>query len=568
MKFLPGQQQEVVGIDIGRRFLKAVVLRKGKGGIEVVKAALVRNDSLPEDKSEERIAKTSAALKTVLAELGKKPERIALACPGESLFSRIVKLPPVGKGKLKQIVHYEAQQQIPFSLEEVIWDYHLLAHQGKAELSALILAVKKEIVEEILGLVQSFKLEVEILDFTPLTIYNTLKFNGTIVEERAMVIVDMGARSTDLTIIEGGNIAMMRPIPFGGDNLTQAIAAVLAVDFFEAEKIKEREAAIQGEEKELASERGNKVFEAIKPILGELLDEIRRSIGYYRSQLRGGAIESLVLTGGGIQLKNMERFMEENLRIKVEKFNPFSRVHVSTGAVSRFPEPSVFSVAMGLGLRLLGQGEVRINLLPAHILQRLEFRKKEPVLILSFVLVLLSLLVYAGIIRQLAFREEASLKEVDILLTDYVALDNSLKPKREARGKILDLISQFEKVTKGRTFWLDILTEVTELIPDDITLESFSPLETQAPERSAGVVAGRRDRTREGRSGQETVRSDEGFRLEGLSPSFTTISDFISRLESSPFFSRVEVDPSSGQVVKSGKKEFIKFILKVGIVKK
>ena len=568
MKFLPGQQQEVVGLDIGRRFIKAVVLRKGKGGIEVTRAALVRHDSLPEDKSEERVAKTSAALKTVLAELGKKPQRLALACPGETLFSRIVKLPPVGKGKLKQIVHYEAQQQIPYSLEEVIWDYHLLAPPGKAELSALILAVKKEIVEEILGLIQPFKLEVEILDFTPLTIYNTLKFNGAMAEERAMVMVDMGARSTDVTIVEGGSIAWVRPIPFGGDNLTQAIARTLAVDFFEAEEIKEREAAILGEEKELAGEQGRKVFAAIQPILGELLDEIRRSIGYYRSQLRGGAIERLVLTGGGSQLKNMERFMEENLRIKVEKFNPFSRVHVPPETLSKFPEPSVFSVAMGLGLRLLGQGEVKINLLPAPLLQRLEFRKKEPVLILSFVLVLLSLLVYGGIIRQLASKEEATLKEVNTLLTDYLALDNSLKPKREAKGRILGSISQFEKVTKARTVWLDILTEVTGLIPDDITLESFSPLEAQAPQRSAGSVARLGERARPERPGQETVRSDEGFILEGLSPSFTTISDFISRLESSPFFSRVEVDPSSGQVVKLGQREFIKFILKVGIVKK
>lgn len=548
---------EVLGLDIGHRSIKALLMRKGKSGIEVLKASLVKIESSPEEK-EERGAKVLDALGKVLAEVGKKPGRAALACSGQVVFPRLIKLPPVAKGKLKQIVQYEAQQQIPFSLQDVIWDYHLLPSKEPSEISTLILAVKKEIVKDILSLVSPMKLEIELLDFTPLSIYNTIYFNGEVPEDKAIAILDMGAQSSDITMVEAGEIAMVRPIPLGGDSITQAVARNFGVDFHEAERIKEEEgfAALLG--KEASGEKEQKLFSAMRPILDEFLDEIRRSIGYYRSQLRGSAIECLIVTGGGVQLKNIDKFLEESLRIKVAKLNPFVKVHIPLEILSKFPEASQFSVALGLGLRLLGEGRIKINLLPPQFLQRVEFRKKEPVLVGSFILVLLIMLVYAGIIRQKMFGEQILLKGLNDAIVNYTKLEAVLKPEREEKQKLLDSISQFEKISRDRTFLLDILNEVVYLLPDGIILESFSPLEKAKKEVAVGkkeVVA------------QAATRVTKGIRLEGLSPSYDMISEFMTHLDASPLFKKVEVDSSSTRVLKLDKGEFVKFVLMLEIAK-
>ena len=526
---------EVLGIDIGRRFIKAVVMRKGKAGIEVLNASSVKIKSSPQENEEERRGKVIEALRETLGKFDKKPRRVALACPGKDVFFRPVKLPPVAKGKLKQIVHYEAQQQIPFSLEEAIWDYHLLPYKEKTEMRALILAVKKEIAQNILALVLPMKLDVELLGFAPLAIYNTFHYAGEISKDKSIAIVDMGAQSTNITMIEGGEIAMVRSLPIGGDNLTQAIARDFNINFFDAETLKH----------ETPFNPEGKLFLSLKPVLGELLDEIRRSIGYYRSQLRGSNIESIALTGGEVQLKNIDKFLEENLRIKVTKINPFIKLPFPAERLSEFPEPSIFSVALGLGLRLLGEGEIKINLLPYHILERAEFKKKEPVLIASFALVLLITLTYAGIIRQKAAREKMILKELNSAIANYTSLEKILKPKREEKQKLLKLISQFEEISIERTLWLDVLNEVTYLIPDGIILERFSPIQ-----------------------GSETAVEERiGIRLEGLSPSYDMISCFMSNLEASPVFKKVNT-PTGGQMIKIDGKDFVKFTLVVDINKK
>lgn len=554
---------EALGLDIGRRSVKALVMRKGKAGVEILHASLVEVESSPRQGEEEKREKTVDALNKIFSEIGRKPRRVALACPGQVVFPRLIKLPPVAKGKLKHIVQYETQQQIPFSLDDVIWDYHILPAKEKSEMRALILAVKKDIVENILSPVMQMKLEVEVLDFAPLSVFNTLYFNREILQDTPISIVDIGAQSTDITIVEGGEIVMVRPVPLGSDNLTQAIASTLGISFSEAQKLKEKEVSvILG--RAPSNEREEKVSRAIQPVLEELLDEIRRSIGYYRSQLRGATIENLVLTGGGIQLKNIDNFIEENLRIKVKKINPFIRLHLPVDIFSRFPEPSIFSVALGLGLRLLGESRININLLPEPILQRVEFRKKEPILIISFVLIFLTLFIYAGIVRQKAFREEIILKNLNDTIQNYSRLDKALKPKLKEKKKLLDAISQFEKIKWQETFWLDVLNEITYLIPDGIILEKFSPLENAVKrkvkkmQKIAPIL-----RKNIPKKISKKVPSKRGIRLEGLSPDFETISKFISHLESSPVLEKIEVDPSSGQLIKLDEKEFVKFVLVV-----
>jgi len=538
---------EVLGIDIGRRFIKAVVMRKGKGGIEILNASLVKIESFPQQNEQERIGKVMEALGKTLEIVGKKSRRVALACPGKDVFFRPVKLPPVAKGKLKQIVHYEAQQQIPFSLEEAIWDYHLLSHREKTEMRALILAVRKDIVQDIMAPVVPLKVDVELLDYTPFSIYNTLCFTGEISGNKSFVILDMGAQSTNIIIVEGGEIAMVRSLPLGGDNFTQAIARSFDIDFFDAEKLKQEVAFVPTAEREISSEKERKLFVALQPLLDELLDEIRRSIGYYRSQLRGSNIAGLIFTGGGIQLKNIDSFIEQNLRIKATKVNPFTKLSGPSEILSRFSEPSTFSVALGLGLRLLGEGKIKINLLPQSILQRAEFRKKEPVLIASFALVLLIMLVYSGIIRQKASREKIVLKGLSDAIVKYTALEKDLKPKRKEKQKSLKLISQFEEISRERTFWLDIFNEIAYLIPDGIILERFSPFQ---PSR------GPRDPLR-----GEAIAVAQGIRLQGLSPNYDMISELMLRLEASPMFKKIDPDPSTGQVINLDEKKFIKFIL-------
>ena len=174
-----------------------------------------------------------AALRDLAKAKGIHPAPLALTISGQSVFPRFVKLPAVSKEKMREMVRYEAEQNAPFPVDEIVWDYQLVGDTTEGEQNAMIVAARTENVISMTSCVAAAGFDPEIVDVAPLSLYNTLRFNYPELDGCTMAL-DIGSRSTNLVFVEEGKV-FYRSIPVAGNTITQEIAKTLGVSFMEAE---------------------------------------------------------------------------------------------------------------------------------------------------------------------------------------------------------------------------------------------------------------------------------------------------------------------------------------------
>lgn len=499
-----------------------VELKKGKGGIELIRANLIEFSPALNDEKAEVKKRIREALEKALEGIGTiKGKAISIATHGPSVYIRYVKLPPVDTTRIAQIVNYEAQQQIPLPLEEVIWDYQVLKKKVM-DINVVLVATKSELIKDILKEIAAFQIEPEIVDYSPLAFYNCLKFNQELSEEETSILLDMGAKSTDMSIEREGNLCWTRSIPIGGHDLTQAIQRSFGLSFAEAERMKREKEIV-----DLENEK-KKFTQVIIPILSRLVNDIERSLTFFRAELGGKSISRILLSGGGAELVSLDKFLEKELGIEVKRVSPLGNIRLSNG----FPLPgreSSFTVAIGLALRPLVKCASEVSLLPIEIARKKEFQKKKGDFIFSFVLALLiAAMVYAFAVRDYSLRKNR-LEVIEEELKKYQRYEEPIKVLRGEIGASTKKLETLRDLTSGRTFWLEVLLELSRLVPDEVKLNSFS--------QEKGILT-----------------------LEGEAPTVPDISDFVSLLESSPLFGKVEVGTPERV---TGEEEFYRFSFRV-----
>jgi type IV pilus assembly protein PilM len=517
--------KESVGLDIGSSSIKVVELKEEKGRIELTRAELIEFPPALKSKKSGKKKRVGEALEKALGGMGTmKGKAVSMAIHGSSIYISYVKLPPVGTTRIAQIVNYEAQQQIPLPLEEVIWDYQVLKKKAM-DINVVLVATKLELVKELLEEVAAFRIEPEVIDCSPLAFYNCFKFNRELSGEETAILLDMGAKSTEMSIERGGNLCWTRSISLGGNDLTQAIRKSSELSFAEAEKLK-REQEIIGRE-----DSGNEKKEfspEIISVLSRLVNEVERSLTFYRAELGGRNIDRVLLGGGGARLANLDKFLERELGIEVKRVSPLKNIHLPNDFPFSGREDS-FTVAIGLALRPLTKCASEISLLPLEIIKKKQFRKKKGDLTLSFVLALLiAVTVYAFAVQDYNLTRNR-LSVIEDSLAGYKQYEQPVNVLKGEIKVINDKLTALRTITKGKDFWLRVLLEVSRLVPDEITLSNLS--------QEKGVLI-----------------------LEGEAPTIQVIRDFVSRLESSPLFGTVKVGTPDRI---TGKEEFYRFNLRV-----
>ena len=176
------------------------------------------------------------ALQAMLTEKGVKGKTVNVCAPGFHVFSKFVKLPPVDAGKVTQIIQYEAQQNVPFPLEEVVWDYQILGSTGGGELEVLLVAIKADIVEGLFRVTEATKLHLQLADVSPAALCNAFRYNYGDLEDCTMLL-DIGAKTSNLLFFEKGKV-FSRSINLGANSITQDFANESKLKFDAAEKIK------------------------------------------------------------------------------------------------------------------------------------------------------------------------------------------------------------------------------------------------------------------------------------------------------------------------------------------
>jgi len=349
----------VWGVDIGQMALKALKLRNVDGQLFVEAFDVIEHPKMlcQEDADAEQLINNSLA--QFLARNNVAGSDVAVAIPGRSSFTRFVKLPPVEKSKIPDIVQFEAGQQIPFPIAEVVWRYQIFEDPDSPDVEVGLFAVKRVDVFEMLSRFTLAGVGVDMVQMAPLALYNFMIHDEQAATDGATILADIGVDKTDLVVADGTRI-WMRTIQIGGSNFTQALEKSFKLSFSKAEKLK-RSAA--------TNKYARQVFQAMRPVFTDLVQEIQRSVGYYTQKNRDTKFTRLLGMGNGFRLPGLQKYLERNLNIPVVRIDSYNKLSPSSNVnMPVFTENVLsFATAYGLALQAAGEAPIATNLLPREV---------------------------------------------------------------------------------------------------------------------------------------------------------------------------------------------------------
>jgi type IV pilus assembly protein PilM len=381
------------GIDVGQCALKAIKLRPAEGGkVEAVAFDVIEHPKILSQPDADRDELISSALEKFASRNEWQGDKFVIGVPGQQTFARFCKMPPIDlkkdAKKIHDLVRYEASQQIPFDIEDVIWDYQLFTSEGSPDVEVGIFAIRKDLIRKHLGFFAAVNIAPLGVQTIPAALYNFCQFDGQAAGAGgATVMVDVGAQNTDLVIVEA-NAAWTRNIPLGGNSFTEALVRAFKLSFAKAESLKRTAAT---------SKYARQIFQAMRPVFADLVAEIQRSVGFYSSTHRDVELKRVLALGNAFRLPGLQKYLENNLTIpggvaKLEKFNQL--MPTATINAPQFTENVLsFAAAYGLALQGLGLAPIKASLLPAELARIAVWQKKRP----FFIATAAALLIAAGI---------------------------------------------------------------------------------------------------------------------------------------------------------------------------
>lgn len=472
---LRGSRKRLI-LDIGTSAFRLCELAQTKTGYQLVKYFQKEFNSDPLLGETERRDLRRHALVELLKEAKVRTRKTIFGVPGQSVFTRSRALPPVPEYKVTQIVRYEIQQQIPFSLDQIALDYQILDRTESGGYEVMMAAIKTDVVDKHIDILQYAKRTVDIADVSPFAAYNWLKYTGEFGEQgECVALIDMGATTTDIVIERENLFRFTRPLNLGGNDVTRAIANAFALNFTDAEMLKrQRGFAPTGDPSK--DGRGGQV---IGDVLQRLTAEIMRSFAYFRSLPGGGQVNRVVLCGGGACLRNIIPYLQRQLGLEVRIAQPTAGLAIAPQAQPINDHPEQSCVALGLALRSRQTVPLEINLIPPRVLEMA--RRKEQAL--YWLLSLAALVgIAATIIPASANKNKEVLRETEELREVIRQYDPGLKiqpggviPKsayqeqlKVATDEVNALKAQVEildKVRESRSYWLDEIQLLNNLRP-------------------------------------------------------------------------------------------------------
>jgi type IV pilus assembly protein PilM len=364
------KKNEAWGIDLGSNAIKAIKLGRSGNDVRVLDFAVLPFKhvlTMPDLNVDEMV---QVQLDTLIQKYDIEKSTVVTAVPGNMAFARFAKLPPVEPKKIPDIVRFEAQQQIPFPIEQVEWDYQVFSQADSPDVEVGIFAITKERVMTFLENYRNVNIDVDALTLSPLAVYNAFQYDNAGVDSgEGVVYMDIGTVSTDVIIVEEDGI-WLRTLPIGGNNFTEALVKQFKISFLKAEKLK-REAA--------TSKYAKQIFQAMRAVFADLVQEVQRSLGFYQSMNRDSNLTKLIGVGSTFRLPGLQKFIKQQLQIEVVRPDSFERLEVEGKREAEFAGHALnFATAYGLALQGLGHDKVSANILPSHILASRVWRSKQP----------------------------------------------------------------------------------------------------------------------------------------------------------------------------------------------
>ncbi|RIK79561.1 MAG: pilus assembly protein PilM [Planctomycetota bacterium] len=473
----------VWGIDIGQCALKALQCRPHEKEQRLVVEAFDFIEypkilTQPEAEPAELIRET---LQTFLSRNDLSGDTVAISVSGQSGLARFIKLPPVEAKKIPDIVKYEARQQIPFSLDDVVWDYQQLTGGSEEDGFALepevgLFAMKRDQVARALAPLEEAGIEVDIIQLAPLAVYNYVCFDrfddlrskpyDPAKPPASTVVISLGTDTTDLVVTNGYRV-WQRNIPIGGNHFTRALSKELKLTFVKAEHLKRN--ATQADDPKA-------VFQAMRPVFSDLLAEIQRSLGYFQSLDKAAHIGEVIALGNAMKLPGLQRYLAQNLEQDVRPIEEFNRLTLgSASGNAQFKENVLsFGTAYGLCVQALGKSELKTNLLPEEIVRRRMVRAKKPWAVAGVAAVLAGLTI--NYFTHVSAWTSANVERQDFkdAIGFATTTKNTLDGWESERSSIKEQAASLRAVqdrlvsnVEGRLVWLELIKALHAAMPRD-----------------------------------------------------------------------------------------------------
>jgi len=345
---MPGSKERFCfGLDIGTQSIKCVKLKVNGSAVELV-AFDLQESQLDPTEVLKKIKQTQGA------------DLVNISFCGSSTVIRYVNFPRMNKDELKGALKFEAQQHIPFSVEEVNLDAEILRDNlPENKMLVLIAALKKELIPPRIKVLENAGLRPNIIDIDSLALVNAFNFNYPKVEipenklenndlasdsqsHKSICLLNIGSTITNVNILDNGLVRLSRDIHSGGANFTKKLMDVFEMDFKAAEELKINPPL----------DKANKIKVSIESVLTNLASEIRTSFDYYESQNTANVVK-IFLSGGASKISGLKEMLNICLGIPVETWDPFKQIKVpdtiDRQKLNKFD--GQFNVAVGLALR-------------------------------------------------------------------------------------------------------------------------------------------------------------------------------------------------------------------------
>ena len=470
--------ESTVALSIGSQRISMAVFDPSKSGGLILKS--YGSQSILADPSQEmmRLPQITLAVKELASALKVQKEKVRYSMSGQSVFTRFMKLPPLEEDNVEELVRFEAQQHVPFPIEEVIWDWAGLDSTGPEKEVALV-AIKRDSLTEINSTVAEAGIGTREVDAAPMALYNAFRYNYPD-EDSPVLLMDVGAKATNLVYIEGKRL-FTRSIAVGSASVTTAIAKEYNISFAEAEnqKLSNGLVSLGGGHTGQLDEATAQLATVIRNSLNRLPAEVARTNSYYRSQQEGNMPTKVFLAGGGANLSYLPEFLEEKLRIPIEIFNPLQRVSVGKAIdveqVGR--EAHMIGELVGLALRGVDQAPIKIDLVPDVVASERATAERRPFLIAAAIIVMAGFLVWG--MNKSALATDAQ-KKSEEMAAEKARLANpggKIDKQTRRRDALRNLADSYSAQQSSRVGWIGILTKLKSYFNDqDVWITDFEPM--------------------------------------------------------------------------------------------
>jgi len=349
------KKDHLVGLDIGSQSIKIAEIEHGKSGRVLKNFGIM---DISPDLMEDGVIKDAQGVAELIKKLLKrhkvKEKKVAISIGGYSIIVKKINVQTMTEEKLLEMIHYEAEQYIPFDIKDVNLDFQILGEneRNKNQMNVLLVAAKKDLIEGYINLVEIARRQASIIDVDAFALQNIyeasyLSSEDAVGEEEGEIValIDIGAVKTSLNILRGDVSLFMRDISMGCGQITHHIASHLECSMEDAEQIKLGKAASKLSREELD--------DIVSSFSAEWTTEVRRALDFFYSSFGEGDIQKVILSGGGANMGVIREMLAAETDLAIEIMNPFGNLTINQKKFdAAFIEQIAPQAAIALGLAL------------------------------------------------------------------------------------------------------------------------------------------------------------------------------------------------------------------------